>query len=347
MKRKQLLILLTCVLAAFVLTVLPFSPVVAESAQSTLPRELSFGSQRIGTLGYVIGSAFAQVVTKHTPMSAVMKTIGGDTILIPKVSEGTIDVYPAAAAPGMVRAYEGTGEFKGKDMSNLRVLFQPFVLQLLGLAVRASSDIHHISQLRGKRVTGGFPAQVTMQHELIVFLRAGGLTLNDVKIVPVADMIENYRAMREGRVDACIILGATIPGAVELNSAVPLRVLSLEKQAKDIPGFYKLLPGDETMVVRPRGILKQKGVIGLSHPFWAFTSTHLSDDAAYAIVKAVYTNYKELHSSHAMMKGFTPQRMLAKPPIPYDDGAVRFYKEKGVWTEKLDKIQKSLLEVRR
>lgn len=342
MKRKRLFILLTSVLAAFVLAVLPFSSVFAESAQSTLPRELSFGSQRIGTLGHVIGSALAQVVTKHTPMSAIMKTIGGDTILTPKVSEGTIDVYPAAAALAMVRAYEGTGEFKGKDFSNLRVLFQPFVLELLGLAVPASSDIYHISQLRGKRVTGGFPAQVTMQRELIVFLRAGGLTLEDVTIVPVVDMIENYRAMREGRVDACIILGATIPGAVELNSAVPLRILSLEKHAKDIPGFYDLLPGDETVVATPRGILKEEGVIGLWHPFWAYTSTHLSDEVAYEIVKAIYTNYKELHSSHAMMKGFTPQRMLKKPPIPYHEGAVRFYKEKGVWTEELEKIQNSL-----
>lgn len=114
------------------------------------------------------------------------------------------------------------------------------------------------------------------------------------------------------------------------------------KHAKDIPGFYDLLPGDETLVAKPRGVLKAKDVIALRHPFWAYTSTRLSEEAAYNIVKTVYEKYKELQASHPLMRRFTPKRMLKKPPIPYHKGAIRLYKEKGVWTEELDKAQKSL-----
>ncbi len=344
MKRERLLILLTGVLASFVMAMIPFSAVCAQPTQPTqptLPKELSFGSMRLGTLGYVVGSGVAKVVTKHTPMSAVMKAVGGDTILTPKVSDQTIDVYPVAAALAMVRAYKGEGEFKGKDMSNLRVLFQPFALEALGPAVPAKSDIYHISQLKGKRVTGAFPAQVSLQRMLTIFLRTGGLSLDDVTIVPVVDMIENYKALREGRADACLALGATIPALLELNAAIPLRILSMEKHAKDISGFYDLLPGDGTVVAKPRGVLKEKGVIAMWHPFWAYTSTHLSEEVAYKIVKAVYENYKELQLAHGLMRRFTPARMVKKPPIPYHKGAIRLYKEKGVWTEKLDKAQKS------
>ncbi len=288
----------------------------------------------------------AKVVSEHTSMSAVMKPVGGDTILVPQVSDGRLHVYPGGAALAMVRAYKGDGEFEGKDFSNLRVLFQPFVLQALGPAVPASSNIYSISQLKGKRVPGVFPGQVSLYREATVFLAAGGLTWDEVTVVPVADMIENYNAMKEGRVDAIYALGATIPGVVELNAAIPLRVLSLGRHASEIPGFYDLLPGDDTVVVRNIGILSgvTEEIIGLWHPFWSYSSTDVSDDVAYEVVKAVYENYEELQSSHVLMKTFTPERMLFEPPIPYHPGAVRLYKEKGVWTDELDKVQQRLLK---
>lgn len=73
-------------------------------------------------------------------------------------------------------------------------------------------------------------------------------------------------------------------------------------------------------------------------------STHTSPDAVYLILKAITDNLEELKPVHPWLQSWSLETMLdLNAPIPYHDGAIKFFKEKGLWTEEHDQMQKALL----
>jgi hypothetical protein len=70
----------------------------------------------------------------------------------------------------------------------------------------------------------------------------------------------------------------------------------------------------------------------------------LSDEAAYQVVKAMWENCKDFAPIHVLLKDWTQERFVSREAlIPYHPGAVRFYKEKRVWTDEMARLQESLL----
>jgi uncharacterized protein len=73
-----------------------------------------------------------------------------------------------------------------------------------------------------------------------------------------------------------------------------------------------------------------------------------SDEMAYLISKTLWENNAEFEKVHKLLKDWTPSRFVSKNAmIPYHPGAVKFYREKGVWDEGMDRLQKVLLEKKR
>ena len=82
---------------------------------------------------------------------------------------------------------------------------------------------------------------------------------------------------------------------------------------------------------------------GNTLPFWYLSSTHVSEEAAYELVKAAWENSSDIAPVHPHMKAFKPEMMVEIQWAPYHDGAVKWYKEQGVWTDELEQRQKKLL----
>jgi TRAP-type uncharacterized transport system substrate-binding protein len=68
----------------------------------------------------------------------------------------------------------------------------------------------------------------------------------------------------------------------------------------------------------------------------------LPDDLVYRVMKAIFDNLPELHSYTPMAKIWTENPLVA-PVIPYHVGAIKYYKEKKMWTEASENKQKQLL----
>ena len=125
-----------------------------------------------------------------------------------------------------------------------------------------------------------------------------------------------------------------------------MRILPFERPSSEIPRWNELLPGDYTQTIQTGGVLKE-ATLGLAHPFWLISSTHLSEEAAYLVVKTMWENSEKLQKVHALLGQFSPKTMLGKISVlPYHPGAVRLYKEKGAWNEELEKMQKALPKAR-
>jgi TRAP-type uncharacterized transport system substrate-binding protein len=74
------------------------------------------------------------------------------------------------------------------------------------------------------------------------------------------------------------------------------------------------------------------------------TGTQLSEDAGYVIAKTLYEHADKVKKGHGMLRRYGRDKMVkANVTIPYHDGAIKYYKEIGLWSEKMDKIQAGLL----
>ena len=70
----------------------------------------------------------------------------------------------------------------------------------------------------------------------------------------------------------------------------------------------------------------------------------LSDETAYAIVKALWDYNSELGQAYPALKAWRRQRMVAKNAfVPYHPGAVKFFKEKQIWSKEMEALQAALL----
>ena len=72
----------------------------------------------------------------------------------------------------------------------------------------------------------------------------------------------------------------------------------------------------------------------LTYPQAIAAGENMSDDAAYAVAKAMYENQPALAKLLPPFRLFKPAEMVGPPGgVPYHPGAIRFYKEVGIWKE--------------
>ena len=114
-----------------------------------------------------------------------------------------------------------------------------------------------------------------------------------------------------------------------------------EFMAKGIGGLY-------TMEIKPSKTMPYvKGPTRIAaFDSYLNASKQVSDDDAYAMAKAMYENWKKLQKDYAPLRG-VPQNALAPAhnAMPYHPGAVRYWKEVGLWTAANDKQQAKLMEM--
>src|SRR5213079_914879 len=86
-------------------------------------------------------------------------------------------------------AYRGPGFRVGgrnpfPHAPNVRLVMRGSPL-LVGLLVRKDSPIKSVHDVRGKRMTGEYPAHLAVWYNMFGHLASAGLAWNDVKIIPV------------------------------------------------------------------------------------------------------------------------------------------------------------------
>ena len=74
----------------------------------------------------------------------------------------------------------------------------------------------------------------------------------------------------------------------------------------------------------------------LSHP-------GVSAKTVYKVAKAIFENTKEFATYHKAARKWTLKRALKNVALPFHKGAIRYFKEKGVWTPALEANQKKLI----
>jgi len=317
-----------------------FLPCQADAKEGSLPRAMSFATHPVGSLFYTLGSGLAKLFSDHLPTTVSVQPFTSSGAWFPMMNSGELML-------GIMNNYDPWAAYRAlppykEKYSNLRFLATGSSLKLSFL-VAADSPAKSVADLKGKRVAygKGMPGQRFWAEAL--FEAAGLKPGVDVKVVPTPNIVAPVRAIMDGRANA----GSAAVGMAMVNEASAklkgVRFLPAATSPEEVRIVEKA--GPCTVCVQkkgPPGIAVDTPLVCMNINLLA--SKHLSEEGAYQIVKTIWDYNKELIPIHGVFRQWTHARMIHKKPvIPYHDGAIRFFKEKNLWTAELEKIQKELL----
>lgn len=241
--------------------------------------------------------------------------------------------------------YHGLFEFAELGKSNYRIVKLGWDVTITGPQVRKDLGITKASELKGHSLA--MPkGMVSINILLDCVLIGAGLTRDDIKVVDVASLADSAQAVKEGRADGSFIaIGAS--ALKDLDSVVPMRFLdckaiSPENEKKMFEyaptvNYYQAKGGSTTAVIDDTVVVSQdQGLVCMDFA---------NEDVVYAAAKALYEHYDELAVIHPQLKAsFKPEMSVRKTfPVPFHPGAIKFYKEVGIWTSEMDKAQQQVL----
>lgn len=316
-----------------------FGLVTAAGGASALDR-LTIGTGPSGALYNQVGTVLSSLYQEKTGKPSAARPYTGTTSYLPLVQTGEIE---AGILGGLESrdAYGGEGNFP-QAMKNLRALmvvnrtaFQFFA--------RANDGMTSVADLKGKKVVTKFRAIAGFDQVIMATLGSANLTEADVQGETVAGIVDAIGAVRDGRIDSTMVaLG--IPPLREADAAIPggIRVLTLGDNHEAVTDVLGLQVSE---------IAPSPAQVGIDAPINAVTfntfvnvGAGMSDDDAYEMTKIFHESWGKVQEALPALRGMKAEWMVpAKLSHPFHNGAIRYFKEIGMWSDDLQAQQDALV----
>lgn len=313
-------------------------PVAAEM------KSLTIGTNPSGTVFYLLGGGFAKLFQQKLKIRSVAQPNGGASVYIPLLDNGEMPLGMVSSIESAM-AYNGVAPFK-KPLRNIRVLARVWNIPYAFL-VREDSGIRSMADLKGKKVMIEMPTNASLTVLNKLFLQTGGLAESDVNIMTSGGLIKGVGAVSEGRADAAPIATA-VPALKKAHASVPggLRIIPVG-DAMTSEQFAAKLPGVNFWVhpeMKSRPYVRGKTKVALYSSFLNISGS-MQDDDAYLLAKTVHENWDKFRKDYPPARSVKQDKLAPVPnAIPFHPGAIRYYKEAGLWTEAHDAAQAALLK---
>jgi TRAP-type uncharacterized transport system substrate-binding protein len=149
----------------------------------TAPPAASIGANPPGTVFYAVASGLAKVAGEAGTARLTVQPHTGSSTFLPLLESGELELGVVNAVD-MALAYRGPAfKIGGRNplpaAPGIRLVMRGSPLQI-ALLVRKDSPIRNVQDVRGKRVTGEYPAHLAVWYNMFGLLASGGLTWSDV-----------------------------------------------------------------------------------------------------------------------------------------------------------------------
>ena len=306
----------------------------SEEATAQTQQFVSIGTGGVTGVYYPTGGAICRLINKgrrdHGIRCSVESTDGSEfninTIRAEELEFGV------AQADLQYHAYNGTANFEDQGpFTDLRSVFsvhpEPFTV-----LARADAEISSFEDLKGKRVNIGPPGSGG-RNTTLQLLDAMGWSLDDFVLASELKATEQGQALCDNKVEAIVYVVGHPNGSIqEATTACESRLVAVNSPAamqlvadtpyfgtRQIPGgMYRQNPDDvDTFGVRATFV----------------TSSKVSEDVVYILVKSVFDNFAEFKRLHPVFERLSEEDMVSDGLFaPVHEGAARYYRERG-WIE--------------
>lgn len=318
----------------------------AYAADFDLPKQLVWTAYGTGSAGYNQAVAFGAALQDAAGVNLRILPAGNDIARMEPLRQGKVQF--TASGIGVYLAQEGVFAFGGKNWGpqKIRLLASNTgggIAMSLGVARDACNTAGKpdckgfgFGDLKGLRVAWikGAPA---LNVNSTAWLAYGGLSWNDVQKVEFGSFKAAWNGVVEGTVDAAF--SATNAGNVYEAAASPRGLLWPPFDPKDDAAFQRLLAVAPYYIkVHARVGATIDGTDGRDMAAFAYPIliNYATGDAglAYNMTKAMFELLPKYAGKAPGIDGWALKFQKFDWVIPYHEGAIRFYKEAGVWSDK-------------
>lgn len=289
---------------------------------------VTVGTAPTGGAFSLVGNAIASVVDSNKGdlnWSVAPQGTKGTQENIRKLEAGELEFAMANAA---ISYFANKGEGAWKTPHDVRTVatLAPNVGVFVALE---SSGIKTIADLKGKRVVLG-PAGAGFDYFLKPLLSAHGVTYDDLTVLN-GNYIGAGDMLADGKADAAFMGGAIpIPAVSQLCQTQNVVFVQV---AEDAPEKLKEYPFYFTVPVKAEvySDLKEDLVginVGNMH---LVTHAKVDEDVVYNFTKLMYQNRAKIAEKHPAGKALNPKNAIRDTGTPFHAGAIKFYKEEGIW----------------
>ncbi|MEL7061413.1 MAG: TAXI family TRAP transporter solute-binding subunit [Acidobacteriota bacterium] len=326
---RRLVALLACLAVVSSLLIACGDAGTDGEGEPTKRRFLSLGTAPAGGAFFVVGAALADVADQAIDgWRVTAEATQGSQENIRRLAAGDLSFALSNAAITWF-AVRGEGSFDRAYETRAVMTLAPNVALFVA---PSSRDINSIADLRGKRVVIGPPGA---GFDMFVgkLLEGHGLTLDDLDV---------SHATQAGAVD---LLADGNAAAAFLGGAVPTASITQASTSMDLV-FVPFDAGAKAQLVEdyaffepatiPAGTYRGQDAaydglnVGSMH---VITDARVPEDEVYAFTKAIYENRDAVVERHPAGRAIQPQRVVRDLGTPFHPGAVRYYREIGIWPE--------------
>ena len=312
-----------------------------------LPASTTIGSNPAGSLFYSVASGLAKVISESGSMQSTVQPYTGSSTFLPLLDSGELD-FGIINAVDMGLAYQGQrlkigGRNPMPHTPRTRLIMRGSPL-LTSMVARRDGPVKTVYDVKGKHVTGEYAAHLAVWFSVFGSLATGGLTWNDVKVVPVPAVNDGIDALVQGRAE---VSNHTLGSAKikEADAAIGVRFVSLDCSPQGEARLKKAVPGYYLTTAKSGSTT---GIVGdtciQAYDMYLVGHGALSNEVVHASLKAIWDNIEKLAPLHSSLKEWTRERAITQDAtLPYHPAAVQFYKEKSAWSPAMDELQKRLL----
>jgi len=289
-------------------------------------KDLNFGSGRQGGSQYPVTVAIGQVLEKLPQFGKISLQPGGSIGNIIRVDTGKSDIAISMSI-SLRDGRAGNPPFK-KKTDNAVQLMTLHAFNVMAL-VPADSPIKSFHDFAGKKINFA-PKGYSITHVGFRILEKMGIK-DKVKVgyLRIGGAIQSFK---DGHLDGLLYAPSNRYGPIiNLAQTRKIRAVQLDEKVMDEliaenPSFFK------THWPKSKGIYKNlvNQVSNLAYPNIILANKNtLTNDQAYALVKAVAENFDKVRVGDPSLNDFDPKDMARPVGSPFHPGAVRYYKERG------------------
>ena len=301
---------------------------------SGLTVRLSIATGGTGGVYYPYGGGIAKVISDH--VEGVEATA--------EVTAGTVDNLKFIANRSADLAFGLADSID--DAANRRGAFADFgAVPMRALAVLydnynhlvsvTATGIETVADLKDRVVSTGAPGSGTEVSAFRILEAAGVNPETDVTRQSLG-AAQSVDAIKDDKIDAFFFSGGLPTGAILDLASTPGRTIRVVPNGETLPTLQErygslvyhnspippsVYPGMEDTVT----------VVAVSNVL--VVHAEMDAEMAYALTRVLFEHHDELAAVHPMAAVLTLDGATAGSPIPFHDGAARYYRERGVWSE--------------
>lgn len=292
---------------------------------------LSLGTAPPGGAFFVVGGALSEVIQQNQASAGWQVTAEatkGTQENIRRLSAGELDFALANAAITYF-AVRGEGAWEAPQGVRSVMTLAPNVALFF---TQAGSGIETVGQLAGQRVVIG-PAGAGFEYFVGPILEAHGVSYSDLTVLHNTQS-GTVDMLADGSVGAAF-LGGAVPTASITQAAmtqdiffIPFEAPAVDALVDEYPFFNRVtIPAD----TYPGQSEPFEGMnVGSMH---LITSAQADEEVVYQVTKTIWENRDQVVEKHAAGRAIQDKVVVRDTGTEFHPGAVRFYREIGIWPE--------------